>query len=157
MPALLMALTLAAAGQDVSTLKISPPPAKASFAQAPSGSPVRCPPPSRGEVVPFAELPAEVLMDLRTIDPTVSPPDGPFNATDMGAGPRMRVIAALRLGGRLAVAYERGGRGYGVTLLTYDADARTGFLNTRGVGPISVRPAFRIEDACAALERALDA
>ena len=63
--------------------------------------------------------------------------------------------------GRLAVAYERGGRGYSVTVLTYDANARTGLMAVSGIHPLLpnqiARDGANGQAACQALEWALDA
>lgn len=171
MPAWFLATMLIAAAQDVSTLKIPPPPRATELDGPPSPSWTRvraepivaCPKPPHGEIVPYDRLPAEVMMDLRRTDPRMSPPGGPFSATDAwdGVSPFTRIIAAMRNGGRLAVAYERGGRGYGITLLTYDADARTGLLAVSGVHPLvpgrTAQGWRNGEAACDALREALKA
>jgi hypothetical protein len=186
MPAVLMAMMLMAAGQDVSTLKVPHQAPKMDsvpwtrpgelpnpVARPPSSTwtpprlqpepVVACPLPAHGRLVSYDRLPEEVLVDLRTTDPRISPPGGPFNASDVddGVTPHTRVIAAMRLGRRLAVAYEKGGRGYSISVLTYDADARTGRMTVSGVHPLipntSDRPWLRDADACKALEWALGA
>jgi hypothetical protein len=183
---MLMAMTLMATGQDVSTLKVprqaptmdsvpwtrpgvlpnpvAPPP---SSRWTPSGlrfePVVACPLPARGKLVPYDHLPDEVLTDLRMTDPRISPPGGPFDASDVddGVTPHTRVIAAMRLGRRLAVAYEKGGRGYGITILTYDADTSTGLMAVTGLRTLDPRETTRgwvkDADACSALEGAIGA
>jgi hypothetical protein len=64
-------------------------------------------------------------MDLKTRAPELSPQGGPFNASDVGVGPRTRFIAAVHYKDRYLVAYEHGGRGYHVDLLTYAPASRT--------------------------------
>jgi hypothetical protein len=151
MPALLMATMLIAAGQDVSTLRVPPPPAFTESEPWPGGPrfpdwshalradrAVSCSKPADGQLVTYDLLPTEVLADLRRTDPRMSPPGGPFSATDAwdGTSPFTRMIAAMRRGDRLVVAYERGGRGYSVTVLTYDRDASTGLMAISGVHPL---------------------
>jgi hypothetical protein len=184
MPAVFIAMMLA--GQDVSTLKVprqaprmdsvpwtrpGVPPNPVARPPASTWTPsglrfepvVACPPPSNGQVVPFDHLPDEVLTDLRMTDPRISPPGGPFNASDVddGVTPHTRVIDAMRRGGRLAVAYEKGGWGYSVTVLTYDADERTGRMAVSGLHTLNPRETTRgwvkDADACSVLERAIGA
>jgi hypothetical protein len=73
----------------------------------------------KGEYVPQEQLPAAIGTDLWTRAPGLSPQGGPFQATDVGEGPRARFMTAARLGNRYVVAYERGGRGYNIQVLTY--------------------------------------
>jgi hypothetical protein len=73
----------------------------------------------KGEIVFQEALPAAIGMDLRLRAPDLSPAGGPFQATDIGDGPRTRFMTAARLGDRYVVAYERGGRGYNIQVLTY--------------------------------------
>jgi hypothetical protein len=73
----------------------------------------------KGEVVFQEALPAAIGADLRKRAPDLSPSGGPFQATDVGEGPRTRFMTATRLGDRYVVAYEHGGRGYSVQVLTY--------------------------------------
>lgn len=75
---------------------------------------------SRAEAVALEQLPAVIRLDLKQRAPDLSPAGGAFNASDVGSGPRTRFIAAARLDSRYVVAYEHGGRGYHVDLLTYD-------------------------------------
>jgi len=72
------------------------------------------------QTVSLEQLPAAIRLDLKQRAPDLSPADGAFQATDVGDGPRTRFVAAARLKGRYVVAYEHGGRGYHVDLLTYD-------------------------------------
>jgi hypothetical protein len=74
------------------------------------------------DAVSLDQLPAAIRADLRVHAPELSPADGPFNASDVGAGPRTRFIAAVHYKDRYVVAYEHGGRGYHVDLLTYGGD-----------------------------------
>lgn len=170
MPAMLMAMILAAAGQDVSTLRV-PRAAKPTSSTpwnhietlAEPKSYIPCPAPSRGELVSFDRLPPEVVADLRRTDPKMSPPGGPFNAgdTEDGKTPHTRIIAAMRLGGRLAVAYEKGGWGHSVTVLLYDADKTTGLMAVSGLHTLNPREtasgSVTAMDACRVLERAIGA
>jgi hypothetical protein len=73
----------------------------------------------KGEIVFQEALPAAIGVDLRKRAPDLSPSGGPFQATDVGEGPRTRFMTAARLGDRYVVAYERGGRGYNIQVLTY--------------------------------------
>ena len=73
------------------------------------------------EAVSFDQLPIAVRVDLKIRAPELSPAGGPFNASDVGVGPRTRFIAAVHYKDRYVVAYEHGGRGYHVDLLTYSA------------------------------------
>jgi hypothetical protein len=68
-----------------------------------------------------AALPAAVV---RLVDPTaqLSDPHGPFNATDIGAGPRERLLWAASDGANFVVATERGGRGYSRSVLVTSFD-----------------------------------
>jgi hypothetical protein len=72
-----------------------------------------------GEMVLQEQLPAPIVADLQQRAPHMSPAGGPFRATDVGEGPRDRFVAAARLHERYIVAYEHGGRGYSIRLLTY--------------------------------------
>lgn len=162
MPALLLAMMLSAADQDVATLRIPPKaPARQSIPWSRFQSLINCPRPARGAIVPYAELPEEVLLDLRRTDRRISPPGGPFNPSDFSVDdtPTTRVIAAMRLGGRLAVAYEKGGYGYGITVLTYETQANTGLMAVKGLRALNPREtrsgSVKISDACDAMERAV--
>ncbi len=108
----------------------------------------------RGEVdaVPFDQLPMALRMDLRTRAPDLSPAGGPFNASDVGVGPRTRFIAAVHYKDRYIVAYEHGGRGYHVDLLTYDDS----FADDAYAGPLARHVVFDKPD-CAALDAAITA
>ncbi|USQ96522.1 hypothetical protein [Caulobacter sp. RL271] len=122
-----------------------------------------CPSSAKGELIPFEQVPLEVLADLRRVDPKISPPGGPFNPSDVidGTTPGTRIIAVMRLGDRLAAAYEKGGRGYSVTVVTYVQDPATKHLVASGLHTLSGRDTPRgwvkDEDACAAMVRALSA
>lgn len=167
MPALLMATMLIAAGQDVSTLRVPPPPTRSGSVPWNRPWPLDlCPRPVRGQTVLFNDLPAEVLADLRHTDPLMSPPGGPFNAGDavdndtpQTRAPQTRVIAALRVGDRLAVAYEKGGWGRSVTIHTYALRPATGRFTIQDVNlvpPDMLKQApGAANPACAALERTL--
>lgn len=72
-----------------------------------------------GEMVFQEQLPAPIVADLKQRAPDMSPAGGPFEATDVGEGPRDRFVAAARLNGRYIVAYEHGGWGYSIRVLTY--------------------------------------
>ncbi|WP_029912358.1 hypothetical protein [Caulobacter sp. UNC358MFTsu5.1] len=76
-----------------------------------------------GEIVLQEQLPPAVASDLWIRAPDLSPFNGPFLATDVGEGLRNRFIAAAHLGQRYVVAYERGGRGYSIQVLTYAVEA----------------------------------
>jgi hypothetical protein len=80
-----------------------------------------CPHHGGAETVTFEQLPGPIQVDLWMRAPHLSPAGGPFNATDVGEGPRTRFLASARLDSRYVVAYEHGGRGYHVDLLAYDA------------------------------------
>jgi hypothetical protein len=71
------------------------------------------------DAVSLDHLPAAIRADLHSHAPELPPADGPFNASDVGVGPRTRFIAAVHYKDRYVVAYEHGGRGYHVDLLTY--------------------------------------
>lgn len=104
------------------------------------------------EAVAFDQLPIALRMDLKTRAPELSPAGGTFNATDIGIGPRTRFIAAVHYKDRYLVAYEHGGRGYHVDLLTYDAS----FADDAYAGPLARQIAFDKPD-CAALDAAITA
>ena len=72
-----------------------------------------------GEMVFREQLPAPILADLKQRVPEMSPAGGAFQATDVGEGPRDRFVAAARLNDRYIVAYEHGGWGYSIRVLTY--------------------------------------
>ena len=72
-----------------------------------------------GEMVFQEQLPAPIVADLKQRAPEMSPAGGPFQATDVGEGPRDRFVAAARLNDRYVVAYEHGGWGYNIQVLTY--------------------------------------
>jgi hypothetical protein len=72
-----------------------------------------------GQMVFQEQLPAPIIADLKQRAPEMSPAGGPFEATDVGEGPRDRFVAAARLNDRYIVAYEHGGRGYSIRVLTY--------------------------------------
>ena len=90
------------------------------------------------EAVAFDQLPIALRMDLRTRAPDLSPAGGPFNASDVGVGPRTRFIAAVHYKDRYVVAYEHGGRGYHVDLLTYNAS----FADDAYAGPLARHVVF---------------
>jgi hypothetical protein len=104
------------------------------------------------EAVSFDQLPIALRMDLKTRAPELSPAGGPFNATDIGVGPRTRFIAAVRYKDRYLVAYEHGGRGYHVDLLTYNAS----FAEDAYAGPLARHMTFD-KPECAALDAAITA
>jgi hypothetical protein len=142
------------ASADETIVKLPPP--------TPRSSAATCPFPLRGEIVAFERLPPEVLADLRRVDPKISPPGGPFNAGDVidGATPGTRIIGAMRLGDRMAAAYEKGGWGYSVTVVTYRLDPATERMVVAGLHTLNGRDTARgwvmAEDACPALLNALD-
>ncbi|MEJ2817188.1 hypothetical protein [Caulobacter sp. CCG-8] len=74
------------------------------------------------QAVSFDALPAAIRANLRVLAPELSPAGGPFNASDVGAGPSTRFIGAVRNRDAYVVVYEHGGRGYHVDLLTYSAN-----------------------------------
>lgn len=104
------------------------------------------------EAVPFDQLPIALRIDLKTHAPELSPAGGPFSASDVGSGPRTRFIAAVHYKDRYVVAYEHGGRGYHVDLLTYNAD----FAYDAYAGPLARHVVFERPD-CAALDAAITA
>jgi hypothetical protein len=97
-----------------------------------------------GQVVSLEVMPPAIQSDLRQRAPDLSPAGGPFAATDVGEGPRTRLIISVRLRDRYVVAYEHGGRGYHVDLLVY----------IDGAEGSSVRPltAEYAKPPCAALD-----
>lgn len=151
MTAWLLATILATSG----TGQIVTPPKPKSWPAA------RCTTSARGQLVPFEATPSDVLSDLWQTDPRMSPPGGPFNPSDVvdGVTPQTRIIAVMRSGQRYAAAYEKGGRGYSVTVRTY-APSSAGRLALSNIhtlaGGETRRGWVMAEDACAALERALD-
>ncbi len=84
-----------------------------------------------GEIVFEQQLPPAIASDLHIRAPDLSPADGPFLPTDVGAGRRSRFIAAAHLGARYVVAYERGGRGYSIQVLTYEVKANEATLTNQ--------------------------
>lgn len=99
------------------------------------------------EAVSFDQLPAAIRVDLHIHAPELSQADGPFNASDMGVGPRTRFIAAVHYKDRYVVAYEHGGRGYHVDLLTYSGDIAGG----GHIAPLARHVVFN-RPSCADLE-----
>ena len=85
---------------------------------APSAS--ACTPAPGAERLEQDALPAGVRQDLKTRVSDLSPAGGPFSATDVGSGPFTRFLTALHARGRYLVAYEHGGRGYHLDILTYE-------------------------------------
>jgi hypothetical protein len=104
------------------------------------------------EAIHFDQLPISLRMDLRTRAPDLSPTGGPFNASDVGVGPRTRFIAGLHYKDRYVVVYEHGGRGYHVDLLTYVAEAADDAYS----GPLARQVVF-VRPDCAALDAAITA
>ncbi len=104
------------------------------------------------EAVAFDHLPIALRMDLRTRAPDLSPAGGPFNASDVGVGPRTRFIAAVHYKDRYVVAYEHGGRGYHVDMLTYSAS----FADDAYTGPLARQVVFDKPD-CSALASTITA
>jgi hypothetical protein len=102
------------------------------------------------EAIAFDQLPITLRMDLKTRAPELSPQGGPFNASDVGVGPRTRFIAAVHYKDRYLVAYEHGGRGYHVDLLTYSAS----FADDAYAGPLARHVVFERPD-CASLDVAI--
>ena len=98
----------------------SPMPLQAPPAALPPAIDQACVFDSNAEAVSLEQLPAAIQLDLKQRAPGLSPTGAAFNASDIGYGPRTRFIAAARLNTRYVVAYEHGGRGYHVDLLTYD-------------------------------------
>lgn len=88
-----------------------------------------------GEMVFQEQLPAPIVADLKQRAPEMSPAGGPFEATDVGEGPRDRFVAAARLNDRYVVAYEHGGRGYNIQVLTYTlaSNGLASFTNQRTI------------------------
>ncbi len=79
-----------------------------------------CTPAPGAERLGQKALPAAIRQDLKSRVSDLSPAGGPFNATDVGSGPFTRFLTALHVRGRYVVAYEHGGRGYHLDILTYE-------------------------------------
>jgi hypothetical protein len=104
----------------------------------------------KGELVFQEQLPPAIGADLRTRAPDLSPAGGPFQATDVGDGPRTRFMTAARLGDRYVVAYEHGGRGYNIQVLTYA-------LTSSGLATLTNQRTIFRKPACDAVAAALTA
>jgi len=102
----------------------------------------------KGENVLQGELPTAISVDLSMRAPDLSPAGGPFQASDVGEGPRARFKAAARLGDRYVVAYERGGRGYNIQVLTY-------VLTSYGLAPLVSQQAIFDKPVCGVIAAAL--
>ncbi|TCS05965.1 hypothetical protein [Caulobacter sp. BK020] len=65
-------------------------------------------------------LPPAIQVDLKMKTGGLSPAGGPFEATDVGDGPKRRFVAAAGNPVLDVVIYEHGGRGYHRHVLVYD-------------------------------------
>ncbi|HWW27241.1 MAG TPA: hypothetical protein VNZ85_15265 [Caulobacter sp.] len=104
----------------------------------------------KGESLSQQQLPEAIGADLRLRVPGMSPEGGPFLATDVGEGPRTRFISAARLGNRYVVAYERGGRGYNIQILSYT-------LASSGLASLTNQRTTFEKPVCGAIAAALTA
>lgn len=96
----------------------------------------RCDLPSGVEEVAFSGAPAALQADFNKRFAPFVQPDQPFDKT----GDTRRLITVRHNGGRWAVAFEQGGRGYSNQIVFYDvtADGAATHKGTVGIGPANL-------------------
>jgi hypothetical protein len=85
-----------------------------------SPEPPYCVPSAVSPIASLQELPRELRHKLTSHLPDMVDRGEPFEATDVGSGPRRRFIIAAATESRWVMAYEHGGIGYHIHVLAFD-------------------------------------
>jgi len=112
--------------------------------------PIACPVPAGFTAFATLDaLPPAIQTDLKLKTGGLSPADGPFQATDVGDGPRRRLVAAAGNEALDVVIYEHGGRGYHRHVVLYDR------MNYAGFPILALHKIVMDMPVCDALDEAL--